>query len=111
MRDDGIILPKRSVETHREESPDPNPGLTVARFIAWLKKRGYVQSYKKCEIKCHQLGLDIEDDVLDYLGEDFIRVHISRGVKVVTLANKTWAHDISHYHGVDIPHHKHHKPW
>ena len=94
-----------------ERIPDPNPGLKVAQFIAWLKKRGYIWSYDKCKRKCKYLGLDLEKDIINDLGKDIIVVYKSREERVVVLENRTWAHDIARYHGVDIPHHRHHQPW
>ncbi len=101
----------RSPSESDERTLDPNPGLKVAQFIAWLKKRGYIQNYLKCETKCKYLGLDLEKDIIDDLGKEIIVVYKSRGERVVVLENRTWAHDIARYHGVDIPHHKHHQPW
>jgi hypothetical protein len=94
-----------------EHMPEPDPGSRVAQFIAWLKKRGYIQNYTKCEMKCKHLCLDLEKDILDVLGCEIIGVYTSRGEKLVVLENRTWAQDISRYHGVDIPHHRHHQPW
>lgn len=110
MKDFQPIVLKDSLSSKKKKEPIPNPGQEVAIFIAWLKKRGYCQKLVKCEKKCDHLGLDFEDDILTPLGNEIIRVFNSRGEKVVVLLDKTWAQDISTYHGVDIPHHRHHQP-
>lgn len=111
MDEKGLIFKEREIIEEKDPPPDPDPGLRVAEFIAWLKKRGYIWSYRKCERKCIHLGLDLEKDVVEELGPEIIRKYRSRGGILLKIENRTWAHDIVQYHGVDIPHHRHHQPW
>ena len=86
--------------------PDPLPDLIVTEFIAWLMKRGYIWPKKKCEIKCSQIGLDLDRDVLDPLCPEKIIVgRTSGGDILVKIVDKSWAQQVTDYHDRTLPHH------
>jgi hypothetical protein len=73
MNDDPVIQRWKGIRNRNTKEPVPNPGFEVACFIAWLKKRGYCQNFTKCKLKCNQLNLDLDEDILKPFGKDIIQ--------------------------------------
>ncbi len=90
----------------------PDPGRKLARLLAWIKKRGGIVTFKKCEVKASQIEIDgVKDKIKDV--ENF-KVRMGRlpsGDKeiAICIVDKGWADGWEKYYDVEIPHHRHMK--
>jgi hypothetical protein len=59
--------PEREKGKHKayeDEKPyPPDPGENGARFLGWIKKRGFNATFRECSAYCSPLGIDLKEFV------------------------------------------------
>jgi hypothetical protein len=99
---------KREHKACEDEKPHPpDPGENGARFLGWIKKRGFNVTYEECEAYCSPLGMDLKEFVKE-MGPDHILIgRTSGGTVIVKVMDRRWASIWSRNYGYDLPHHSH----
>lgn len=89
-----------------EVTPLPHdPTYEVAKFLAYLKKRGALWELSDCERNWNREGFDIKNIVLSF-DPDLIGIYRSKGgKKVILLRDKKWADQWMIYYDIEVPHH------
>ncbi|RQW76886.1 MAG: hypothetical protein EHM14_15615 [Methanothrix sp.] len=95
-------------KAYADELPSPpDPRENGARFLGWIKKRGFNATYEECDAYCSPLGMDLKNFVKE-MGPDLIIVgRTSGGIVIVKVMDRRWASIWARNYGYDLPHHSH----
>lgn len=87
----------------------PDPGERGARFLGWMKKRGSLISFIKCNDYCKSINLDLESFTKEMGPACIIIARNRHGEKAVKVIDKVWASQWARKYEHDDPHHRHKK--
>jgi len=100
---------KKNRRAYESEVPDPpDPGEKGAKFLAWLKKRGFMREFGDCEDYCNSIGLDL-NEFIDAVGCEKIRCgrtgRDNEVLVVICKGSRKWASKWTREYKTDLPHH------
>jgi len=90
-------------ENETLEPPDPGEG--GGKFLCWIKKRGFIFPYDKCDEYCLSIGLDLIEFARDMGRERIIIARRGGGEKAVKMVDRRWTAKWARRYGCDPPHH------
>lgn len=99
---------KRKPKAYEDEMPDPpDPGDNGARFLGWIKKRGFIVTFEEAEAYCSSTGIDLKEFAKD-MGPEHIKMgRTSSGSVAIKVIDRRWASKWARKYGYDLPHHSH----
>jgi hypothetical protein len=87
--------------------PPPDPGEKGARFLGWIKKRGFFATFEECDAYCSSIGLDLIKFAKSMGHDRLIVGRTSHGTVAAKIIDRRWASQWARYYECDLPHHSH----
>jgi len=102
---DEKIEKRKAYEKEKPCLPDPEE--KGARFLGWIKKRGFYATFEECEAYCSSIEIDLKEFARNMGRDHIIMGRTSSGIVAVKIIDRKWASKWARYYEYDLPHHSH----